>query len=476
MALLLTSSTLHTATVNTLYKNITIPHSRVFRKFLDQIERRPQLGELVRRLDFSHFKRSYGQSAHERAQVMNLTHDTLLQCLHHLPNLQEFLMREEVEEDMSADVLCKLINMPRMNALDFCGARSSGFVSVLNDTLNGLGLSRIPQILNITRLSFHECVTTPAIVFTTLLPRLPHLTHLDLANTRVQIQALNSLPATARLTHLNLSRCYQISGDDLVKFLVHHPSTQSLIYLNLHSDTRIHCVLDVQHVASLLPNLPPTLKSLNMKGSKMMITHTPLLKPLIYQLEELSLGSLPYLEVAKLLLPPCKEMMPHPSSATGAEFANLLNEQTTFQPHTLKYLDMSDIPLSQIPWEQLIHSKLSLLRTPTRLDVLELHSTVLECFSTRTTDLSQWGWICKNEGRRGWLVRNPAAKPVTKVYHGDRLEKWSWKTPDGVREGEVADGGARTWKMGAKWWGMRKVGVANMEVGGVYGWFMFNRA
>jgi hypothetical protein len=37
------------------------------------------------------------------------------------------------------------------------------------------------------------------------------------------------------------------------------------------------------------------------------------------------------------------------------------------------------------------------------------------------------------------------------------------------------DDGRRTWKMGATFWGMRKVPVARAEVGGMYGLYMFKR-
>lgn len=474
VALLLTSSTIHYATLPTLWKYITIPHSRVFRKFLDRIKTCPQLGNTVRRLDFSHFKRSYGQSAFERSQVKDLTEESLLQCIIRLPNLEEFLAREEIEEDMSSDVLRTLFNMPKMKAMDFCGARSSAFVDALNGIFDGARLAEIPQVLNVTRLSFHECTSMPASIFTTLMPRLLRLTILDVANTRISIQALNSLPPTVRLTHLNLSRCYQLAGTDLVQFLTRHPSTKSLVYLNLHADTRIHRILDEDHLADLLPHLPHTLRSLNLKGSGMNSSHLDLLKPLIFHLEELSVGSLSYHAVARLLLRPCKEMLP--PFATGSDNAKLLDELADFKPHILKYLDISDLPLSSISTWDFLDPKLSLLRTPTTIDVLELHPSFLDHFAARSSTLARFGWICKNEGRRGWLVRNPAAKAVEQVYNGTKADKWSWKIPEGIKEGELCDNGARMWKMGARWWGMRKVPVSDMEVGGVYGWFMFNRA
>uniref|UniRef100_A0A8H7NDG4 Uncharacterized protein n=1 Tax=Bionectria ochroleuca TaxID=29856 RepID=A0A8H7NDG4_BIOOC len=91
MALLLASRSLHAATLNTLYRHITIPHSRIFRKFLSTITEYPALASIVRRLDFSHFNPStIFSTASERAQTRNLTSETLAQCLELTPYLHEF--------------------------------------------------------------------------------------------------------------------------------------------------------------------------------------------------------------------------------------------------------------------------------------------------------------------------------------------------------------------------------------------------
>ena len=99
MAMLLTSRTLHSATLNALYRNITIPHSRIFRKFLTHIAQNQELGTIVRRLDFSHFNpTSLFTTASERATTRNLTRETLLQCLNLTPYLREFLAQEYVDK------------------------------------------------------------------------------------------------------------------------------------------------------------------------------------------------------------------------------------------------------------------------------------------------------------------------------------------------------------------------------------------
>lgn len=61
-------------------------------------------------------------------------------------------------------------------------------------------------------------------------------------------------------------------------------------------------------------------------------------------------------------------------------------------------------------------------------------------------------WTVRELGRRGWYVRDPASMPEV-----------------------MLDDGARSWKMGARWWGMRKIPVAVGDVGGLYGHYMFKK-
>ncbi len=64
--------------------------------------------------------------------------------------------------------------------------------------------------------------------------------------------------------------------------------------------------------------------------------------------------------------------------------------------------------------------------------------------------LQSWGWGVSEVQARSWLVRTPDAS-------------------------QPRDDGRRAWKLGAKFWGMRKIPVAAAEVGGIYGSFMFGR-
>ncbi|KAI8625873.1 hypothetical protein F5Y19DRAFT_466867 [Xylariaceae sp. FL1651] len=428
MAMLLTSRTLHSATLNALYRNITIPHSRIFRKFLTHISQNQELGTIVRRLDFSHFNpTSFFATASERATTRNLTHETLLQCLELTPYLREFLAQEYVDDDIDEHVLRKLFfGLERLQGLDFCGCSSAPFRAAFTSILS----ADWPQTLSISRLSLHRCIGLPPAVFETLLPRLDKLTHLDVAGTRITDAALMSIPHTARITHLNLGNCKLLSSETVIDFLTNHPAVKNLVYLSLAADCRSYELLDEDDVTRLLPLLPSTLRSLSLKGSKMSASHIGMMRPLTKHLEELSLGrNLKTGDINRLFLPD-EEI-----------------EQLNWVPHTLKFLDLSDYCANSLNMSTLFGNASLLNRHSAPLEVVEFADDAYERLS-RSSVVTQTGWVATDFGSRSWLVRKP----------------------DGTR-----DLGFREWKMGAAFWGMRKVPVAFANVGGMYGSYMFKR-
>jgi Leucine Rich repeat len=448
MSLLLTSRAMHVATLATLYGQVTIPHSKVFRKFLAHIAGHPALGAIVRRLDMSHFNPTgAGMTARERAETKNLTPQTLLQCLELLPNLREFLAQEHIDEELSADVIRKLFEMPRLQVLDFCACSSTPFRDAMMTVFRSTRSLDLPQVMPITRLSFHECTILPSAIFESLLPRLPYLTHLDVTHTRITDEALSLIPQSARLTHLNLSKCSSLSGEKVVEFLGTHPAVKdTLIYLNLLMDAKSHEMLDSNGISALLPKLPDTLRSLNLKGSKMSRNNLRLLQPLTKHLEELGIGrNLPFEDISSLL-------GPLPEDAD--------DENEPWVPHTLRYLDISDFEASMLDFGLLFGSKTSILKSRTLpLEVIEVGTKAFDKLKEKEHVCKHFGWVVKEAGRRGWLVRD-----TTKVR----------SKAAGEPEAQPDDG-QRAWKMGATSWGMRKIPVARAEVGGMYGLYMFKR-
>ncbi|KAK4224978.1 putative F-box protein [Podospora fimiseda] len=439
MSLLLTSRTLHIATLTTLYSKITIPHSRIFQKFLSHVSAHPTLGTIVRRLDFCHFNPAQlFLTASERSKARNLTSETLLRCLELTPNLQEFLGQEYIDDDLDASVLKKLfLGLDRLQAVDFCGCTSTKFKEAFSSIVS----PDWPAELSIRRLSLHKCLTLPASIFEVLLPRLPHLTHLDVAGTRITDAALASIPPTARLTHLNLAKCTMLSARGVIDFLAHHPAAKGLVFLSLATDARSHQLFDAENIAELLPILPKTLKSLSLKGSRMDSYSIDLLRPLTKHLEELSVGrSLSLKDINRLFVPD--------------EDNDDIQMQIDWVPHSLKYLDLSDLWGTELDLVYLFNSNCAILKGFSEpLEVVEIAEDVFKRVTKSAAAVEKSGWHLTECGIRGWMVRQPSKDVVI----------------------SKKDDGSRGWKMGADSWGMRKIPVARSDVGGMYGSYMFGR-
>ncbi|KAL8884313.1 MAG: hypothetical protein Q9205_006007 [Flavoplaca limonia] len=458
---LLTSRTIHVATINTLYSNITIPHSSIFWKFLSRVSDYPGLGTIVKRLDLSHFTSiGLGRSRQVNSEVQNMTSRTLLKCLELTPAIQEVLLQENLDDDIDENVLCKLFfGLPKLKAVDFCASSSKPFAESFTSAVTTLIDS--PMNLGLRRLSLHECFTLPSSVFETLLPRLPHLTHLDVSHTRVTDNALASIPETSCLSHLNLGRCLQISGRGVVDFLTRHPATQNLVFLNLACDIARYRLLWEVDVERLLPALPTTLRSLNLNGAKIRRWHTSLIRPLTKHLEELSLAyaDLTVHDINSFFRPgplssapsssPNSSPPSSPVSAPTNEPSIAEESSAPWVEPRLHYLDLSSIPAIT---QSSLFSASCVLLSPTSmpLEVIELGdkaiSSLRECRNTN----KRLGWVVKELGRRGWYVRD------NNGAGGNHS-------------------GRRSWKMGAMWWGMRKCPVAWGEVGGLYGHYMFKK-
>ncbi|KAJ5476484.1 hypothetical protein N7475_002213 [Penicillium sp. IBT 31633x] len=438
---LLTSHTLHAATLGVLYRNMTFPHSIIFSKALTHMSQYPALGTLVRRLDFSHFTSvGLGRTKQMNAEIQNLTSKTLLKCLELLPNLKECLLQEHLEGDISVDVIRKLfLGLPNLRALDFTGCSTQAFSGVFQEAL--VGGPALPMTLpNLKRLSLHECSTIPAPMFDYILPRLVNLTHLDLTHTQVNDSALVAIPETARISHLSLSRCTRLRPCALVNFLTTHPSVnESLVYLNLLTDPTRFRLLEEAELSALLPKLPDTLRSLNLGGAKITSDHVPDLVPLTKHLEELGLSS------ADLSIADVNSFFGrYRNPATGVEID---------APSTLCYLDLAKVPQMTIGAIFNTSACLLLSEKSYPLQVVEFSDKIITPLRERAkTQRVSVGWTVRDLGRRGWYVRDPASMPQ-----------------------EPLDDGARYWKMGARWWGMRKIPMAVGDVGGLYGHYMFKK-
>ena len=432
------SRAMYVVGLQVLYQNVSIPHSIKFSNVMKNFERDNGLAALVRRVDFSRYSNiGFGRTKQASSQILNVTPKTLKRCLELTTNLQEFLVHEHIDDELSIEVLEHVFSRPHIEALDFCACSSTSFTEQLSSFVARPSPSISPSL---KRLSLHECTTFQAPFFEKLMPLLPSLTHLDVAHTLITDKALLSIPKTARITHLNLGRCTRITGGAVVEFLTQHPAVKnSLVYLNLMAEPGRHRLLSDTDLSALLPRLPSTVRSLNIGGARTKSVHLPMLQRLAEQVEELGLAN---------------------ADLTSEEIESLCISQDDKIPFTssIRYLDLTDVSsVSQfsLQFPKSPKHKPLASRASKPLEVIELSDSVLEPLRKSTQPrrgAPTPDWTVRELGRRGWLVR----------------------VPEGG-SGEVVDDGSRSWKMGARWWGMRKVSVAQMEVSGMYGFYAFKR-
>ncbi len=285
-SILPTSRLFHELGLPLLYKHASFTHPHRFDRFLRTIEENPELGLLVKCFDFSDFTSvGLGRTARMNQEIQMVTATTINRALQLCPNLVEFLASENIEGDIDANVISTLFTLPHLQSIDFCGATGNSLTQAFMN-------ASIPEkASNISRLSFHDCTSIPAVVFENLLPRLPNLSRLDLTHTLISSKALFDIPSSCDLTHLSLAKCPNLSGADIIKFLMGHPATQySLVWLSLLSDARSSCPFSESQVKKILKFIHPNLRYLNISGLPIHSSHLDIIKTRFSNLQSLSIA------------------------------------------------------------------------------------------------------------------------------------------------------------------------------------------
>ena len=149
---------------------------------------------------------------------------------------------------------------------------------------------------------------------------------------------------------------------------------QTITVLSLPANTSSYLLPGKSDIDAILPRLPSTLRSLSLKGSKIYPSQIPLLTPLVQHLEELALGQ-------------------------GLELGDihrLLYQDQQWTPHSLRYLDMSDL--------NVIIGSASVLLAPASapLHVIELEEHAYKRARRAKQNLERVGWTilghCRVEG------------------------------------------------------------------------------
>lgn len=219
-------------------------------------------------LDFQEFTSvGLGRTNRMNNEIQMVTKTTILSFLTKALNLKEFLSSENIQNDISKDILVQIFfKLKKLHSIDFCGSTGVVFSSAFQELLlesavpspndaqyNQSSPSSAPSpsptplphtpvffqtpITNLVNLSFHDCIDIPNEFFLKLLPLLPNLEKLDLFHTRITGDALFSLNQTCQLTHLSIGCCYQLDKRHIMQFFISHPSTKKrLKWLNMETD------------------------------------------------------------------------------------------------------------------------------------------------------------------------------------------------------------------------------------------------
>jgi hypothetical protein len=253
--------------------------------FTTSLERRRELGTLVRSLDF--------QPVQARTSIRDLG-----KCLSLTTNLKRLYIHLK---DLSTDYLLRTVffETPSLETLEITSKLSDSINAA--DSVMAVFFSKQDSecVCNVTNLTFRAETPVSTFILWNLLPRCPKLRKLDVRHTAVDMQALRSIPETVRLVHLDISHCECLVGSELAQFLTSHPVVKdSLISLHCeiddYSEERGQAAeLAEEDVQRILEELPVTVRSLHLGGSVMSKAHLPTLRNLCEQgrLEELGIGA-----------------------------------------------------------------------------------------------------------------------------------------------------------------------------------------
>jgi len=287
------SHRLHDIALFMMYRdpNIKTPKVSSITRFFDTLEQNPDLNSLVRTFDIT------------RSALCgyNLTSDKLSR----LPRLRD--LRLSLSHVKDARMLHRLVfGLPDLEALTLD-------VSCLNEKTQMLrgAFDALPDELSSTIRSLKFIDTSGAGglhipgVLESLLPRMRKLRVLDVSRTCVTVEALKSIPSSARLTHLNIWGCRDLDLDALVEFLLSHPAAKDSLAVLKAGYIADGAPLNERQINTFLTQAPATLRSLDLSMSNMGPSNVPHLQKLCSQLEELSVGrNLDMYDIETMLLKP----------------------------------------------------------------------------------------------------------------------------------------------------------------------------
>lgn len=397
---------INTISLRFLYKyaNFNRPHS--FDKFLQNLVKYPTLGQFVEFMDFQIFTSiGLGRTGRMNQEIQMVTSKTILQALQLTPNLVEFLASENIQDDLDEHVLNHLFNnLPRLQALDFCGASSESFMTAFQKLIINDPISESDEdedvskssLDNLFKISFHDCSNLTPDVFTKILPHLPKLRRLDLTHTSISSTILNTcIPQSIKLTHLSLAKCSKLTTKDLINFLTTHPAVSQhlLVWLNLQIDSNMVSPLNEVYLYYTIKNLKANnLSYLNLGGLPLNGKILRLIKTNFPKLESLSISH------SSIELNDVIEYLQSNKDIKYLDITGCKKITKWNLTHILKSNYNSSLTAIEFDYKLLFE-----LTTGEFIKTLPLQSS-MNLLSYESKDPEVWKFY-DNEGRRSWIYK-----------------------------------------------------------------------
>lgn len=242
----------------------------IFNKYwLDKKIQGESIFKYVTVLDFQEFTSvGLGRTKRMNNEIQMVTKATIMSFLQRAENLIEFLSSENIQSDISPEILRQLFfKLHSLSAIDFCGSTGENFSSCFTTLVPEI--SQSSDFANLKNLSFHDCTDISDAFFAVFLPRLTNVEKLDLYHTKVSGDSLCGLSASCNLTHLSIGNCYQINKVRLLRMFKYHPAVKErLKWLSIETDG-VNDLSDKELLIllkCLVPNINYNLQYLNMNG------------------------------------------------------------------------------------------------------------------------------------------------------------------------------------------------------------------
>jgi hypothetical protein len=303
----------HDVAVPIFYRNIKLVQQELSEEgrnlqFFRAINLNPRLPSLIRTLDLSDFRISGLPWLIPRAmtliprlrslhlQLSNLIHmddQTLQTIFFGMPNLESLTIENACTKTHNSSLAKVLENLESTKPTSVSRIRSLTCRTDSDSTHSGTPAENVEFI--------------DSGILARFLERFPELQALDLADTSVDPKSLLALNTNSRLQYLRITKCQDSDTATLAYFLASHTAVNSsLVVLDGSGIT-----FNQEETSTILENLPPTLRSLNLDSSMMTSNHLPLLQRLSRNLEELKIGNgLTMNDVEAMVLGPCFKFHP----------------------------------------------------------------------------------------------------------------------------------------------------------------------